>query len=58
MHSNIFERKTIKENCTDISAGGQCALSISCTVSAKTVATDYVFMYDSDGDGTLDSETN
>ena len=58
MHSNIFERKTIKENCTDVSADGQCALSISCTVSARTVATGCVFMYDSNGDGTLDSETN
>ena len=41
----------------DISAGGQCALSISCTVSDRTVATGCVFMYDSNGDGTLDSET-
>ena len=41
----------------DISADGQCALSISCTVSDRTVATGCVFMYDSNGDGTLDSET-
>ena len=41
----------------DVSAGGQCALNISCTVSERTVATGCVFMYDSDGDGTLDSET-
>ena len=41
----------------DVSAGGQCALSISCTVSDRTVATGCVFMYDSNGDGTLNSET-
>ena len=41
----------------DISADGQCALSISCTVSDRTVATGCIFMYDSNGDGTLNSET-
>ena len=41
----------------DISTGGQCELSISCTVSDRTVATGCVFMYDSNGDGTLESET-
>ena len=40
-----------------VSVGGQCTLNISCTVSDKTVATGCVFMYDSNGDGTLDSET-
>ena len=40
----------------DASAGGQCALSISCTVSDRTVATGCVFAYDSNGDGTLDVE--
>ena len=41
----------------DVSADGQCALIISCTVSDRTVATGCVFMYDSNGDGILDSET-
>ena len=40
-----------------VSVGGQCALNISCTISDKTVATGCVFIYDSNGDGTLDSET-
>ena len=41
----------------DVSAGGQCALNVSCTVHNRTVATGCVFMYDSNGDGTLDDET-
>ena len=41
----------------DVSADGQCALIISCTVSDRTVATGCVFMYDSNGDGTQESET-
>ena len=41
----------------DASAGRQCALIISCTVSDRTVATGCVFMYDSNGDETLESES-
>ena len=41
----------------DVSAGGQCALNIYCTVSDRTLVTGCVFMYDSNKDGTLDSET-
>ena len=41
----------------DVSVGGQCALNVSCTVHNRTVATGCVFMYDSNGDGTLDDET-
>ena len=51
--TSLIERYQVQ----DISAGGQCALSISCTVSDRTVATGCVFMYDSNGDGTLNSET-
>ena len=40
----------------DVSVGGQCALNVSCTVRNRTVATGCVFMYDSNGDGTLDDE--
>ena len=40
----------------DVSAGGQCALNVSCTVSDRTVATGCVFTYDSNGDGTWDDE--
>ena len=42
----------------DASAGGQCALNVSCTVHDRTVATGCLFMYDSNGDGTLDDETS
>ena len=41
----------------DVTAGGQCALNVSCTVRDRTVATGCVFMYDSNGDGALDDET-
>ena len=36
---------------------GQCTLNISCTVRDRTVATGCEFIYDRDGDGTLDGET-
>ena len=39
-----------------MSTGGQCTLNISCRVRDRTLATGCVFVYDSNGDGTLDDE--
>ena len=39
----------------DLSTDGQCELNVSCTVRDRTVATGCVFVYDSTGDGTLDT---
>ena len=39
-----------------MSTGDQCTLNISCRVRDRALATGCVFVYDSNGDGTLDDE--